>query len=108
MSKLFAPVFVALVVALSFALPALADKGSGGGGVPGELRLEGTVSAVDTTAGTVTITSGGVAVKLTTSATTKVERNGVKATLAAFKLGDRGQARYVAGGAAHKVEAVGP
>lgn len=107
MSKLFAPVFVALVVALSFAPPVLADKG-GGGGVPGELRVEGTVSAVDAAAGTVTITSGGVAVKLTVNATTKIERNGVKVTLAAFKLGDRGQARYVAGGAAHKVEATGP
>lgn len=105
MSKLFAPVVVALAVALSFASPVLADKGSGGG-QQGQMKVEGSVTAV--TASTVTITTrGGAAVTVTVGAATKVERNDRRATLAAFKVGDRGQALYAAGGLASKVEATG-
>ncbi len=107
MSKFFAAVAASLAVALAFSAPALADKGSGGG-QKGEMKVEGTVSAVDAAAGTVSITSGGKVVTVTVTATTKVERNGNTATLAAFKLGDRGQALYSASGVASKVQATGP
>ncbi len=107
MSKSFAPAIAALVVALSFTAPALADKG-GGGGQQGQLKVEGAVSAVDAKAGTVSISSGGKVVTVSVTPATKVERNGKHATLAAVKVGDRGQAVYAAGGAASKVEATGP
>jgi hypothetical protein len=108
MSKLFAPAVVALAFALSFAPPALADKGSSGGAKT-ELRAEGTVSAVKAAAGTISIrTQSGAVVTVSTTAATKVERNGVTVKLSAFKVGDRGQVRYAAGGVASKVEASGP
>jgi hypothetical protein len=109
MFKLFG--LAVLVCLLPFVNPIQAGgSGSGGGGgrVQGELRLEGTITAVNPAAGTVTIrTQAGAAITVTTSAMTKIERNGVQVGLAAFKIGDRGQARYVAGGAAHQVEATG-
>jgi type 1 fimbria pilin len=108
MSKLFAVVAVALAVALSFTCPAKAEKG-GGGGQAGQLKVEGTVTAVEPSVGTLTITTkGGVEVKLSVTATTKIERNDRKSALASFKIGDRGQAIYAPGGAASKVEATGP
>lgn len=103
----FVAALAALVVALSFSAPALAGNGSGGG-QQGQLKVEGTVSAVDVSNGTVSITSGGKVVTVTVGVGTKVERNGRPATLAAFKVGDRGQAVYSAGGVASKVQAVGP
>jgi hypothetical protein len=108
MLKCCAPVLVALAVALSFASPARADKGSSGGAKT-EVRAEGTISAVNVAAGTVSIrTQSGAVVTVSTTATTKIERNGVAVKLSAFKVGDRGQARYAAGGVATKVEATGP
>src|SRR5262249_40056379 len=56
-------------------------------------KVEGTVTAVNAAAGTVTIrTQGGSAVLVRTGPSTKVERNGVHTTLAAFQVGDRGEA----------------
>lgn len=108
MTRLFAPVFVAVAVALAFPAAAPADKGSGGGQV-GQLKVEGTVTAVEPSVGTLTITTkGGVEVKLSVTADTKIERNGQASTLASFKIGDRGQALYAAGGVASKVQATGP
>lgn len=71
-------------------------------------RVEGTVAAVGS--GHVTIrTRGGTAVQVTVSSSTKIERNGRRVALSAFKVGDRGQARLVAGSQlATKVEAAGP
>lgn len=109
MSKLYAAVVAALVVTLSFTAPVLASGKGSGGAQQGELRVEGSITAVNAAAGTVTIrTQSGASVTVTTNAATKIERNGVHATLAAFKIGDRGQARYAAGGLASKVEATGP
>ncbi len=100
---------LAVIVALSsFAVPTAALAGPGsGGGKPTETRVEGTVVAVNAAAGSVSIrTQGGAVVVVTAAAGTKVERNGVRATVAQFKVGDRGQARLT-GGAATKLEATG-
>lgn len=47
-------------------------------------------------------------VTVVVNATTKIERNDVRATLAAFRIGDRVQAILGANGIATKVEATGP
>ena len=58
-------------------------------------KIEGTVTAVDTTANTVTIEkSGGLAITVQAVEHTKIEYNGKHATLADFQIGDRGQAVY--------------
>ncbi len=79
-------------------------SGSGSGDVT---RIEGTIVAVNAAGRTVTIRRGAsnVVVRLTASA--KIERNDVETTLAAFKVGDFGQARLGSDGLAFKVEAVG-
>jgi len=61
-----------------------------------QAEVEGTVSAVDATAGTISITPehGGTAVALKTDSTTKISRNGAVATLADIKVGDDAEARY--------------
>lgn len=87
---------VAVVVALAAATltssAAIASgPGSGGGGGSTETRVEGTVTSVNATAGTLVITTqGGTAVTVTTTSSTKIERNERRATLSAFKVGDRG------------------
>jgi hypothetical protein len=75
-----------------------------------DVRVQGTITAVDVDAGTVTITTqNGTAVTVTVDANTKIERNGQETTLDALQIGDRGQARYdPATGIASKVEATGP
>ena len=89
------------------------DDGSGsggsGGGTPASAgRFEGTVTAVDVAAGTVTIRlQNGTVVVIRTGPATKVERNDRHTTLAAFRAGDRGEARVGADGVATKVEAAG-
>lgn len=109
MSKYILPVAVvlALTAVASLAPFAYADRGPGNGGA-NETRVEGTITAVNVTAGSVVITTqGGTAITVPTIAATKIERNGVRVTLAAFKVGDRGQAR-ITNGVATKLEAVGP
>jgi len=65
-------------------------------------RLEGRVNDVDPKAGTVTI---GKLIVLTDKGT-KIERNGLEATLEEFQVGDRGQVRWDARtGVVSKVEA---
>ena len=72
-------------------------------------KVEGMITAVNAAVGTVTITTrGGMAVTLSTTAATKIERNDRRATLTAFRVGDRGQAEYDASKVASKVEATGP
>ena len=69
------------------------------------LRVEGLITAVDTTAGTVTI---GTRV-IQTDSLTKIERNDAHVRLSAIQVGDKGQARIPAGSAvASKLEAEGP
>lgn len=99
---------VMAVVCGPAAVPAQADRGSGGNSGPGnggaqEIRIEGTVTAVG--ASSVTINATVVPV----GAATKIERNGVRVPLSAIRVGDRGQARILAGAAvASRVESVGP
>ena len=74
------------------------------GGNNNEIRVEGTVTAVDVAAGTVTI--GSTLVR--TNALTKIERNDVRVPLSSIRPGDRGQARIPIGSTiASKVESVG-
>ena len=64
---------------------------------------------MDATAGTVTIRlANGTTVVVKTGPGTRVERNDAHATLAAFRTGDAGQAKFGSDGVALKVEATGP
>ena len=75
------------------------------------IGVEGRLQSVDVARRTVTIrTSRGQNRVIVTNANTKIERNDRRATLAAFKIGDRVEAKYtsVDAPAAVKVEAVGP
>jgi Cu/Ag efflux protein CusF len=57
--------------------------------------VEGTVTAVDATAGTISIDpEHGAAVDLHTDSTTRISRNGAAATLADIQAGDSAEARY--------------
>ncbi len=79
-----------------------------GGSTATETRVEGAATAVDPAAGTVTVrTQTGAAVTVKSGTKTKVERNGKDATLAAFKVGDKVEARVGADGIATKLEATG-
>lgn len=74
-----------------------------------ELRVEGIVTELSVANGTVRLQTRGGMVVVSTSAATKIERNGRRATLAAFLIGDRAQARFATiPGPATKLEAVGP
>jgi Mrp family chromosome partitioning ATPase len=67
-------------------------------------RVESKVNAVNTMAGTVTIGKTTVI----TNVATKIERNGVRVQLSAFRIGDFGQARLIGTSMlASKVEARG-
>lgn len=72
-------------------------------------KVEGTITAIDLGAQSVTIQpKSGAAVTVLATTTTKIERNDVHATLADFKLGDFGQAHYNAlTMQASKIEATG-
>ena len=72
-------------------------------------KVEGTITAVDLGAQSVTIQPlSGAAVTVFATALTKIERNDLHATLADFQVGDRGEARYNAATMqASKIEATG-
>ena len=75
---------------------------------PTETRVEGSLTAVDAAAGTVTLRpQTEAAVTVRAGARTKVERNNRETTLAAFKVGDKVEARVGADGVATKLEATG-
>jgi hypothetical protein len=87
-------------------------SGSGGGSSSGGdsgtvTRIEGTIVAVDTAGRTVTLRRGSSTVLIRLTTTAKVERNDIGTTLAAFKVGDFGQARLGSDGLAFKMEAIG-
>lgn len=93
----------------------IADDGRGNddpngdrGGLKGN-RVEGTVATVNASLGNVSIMlKDGSLFTVTTNASTKIERNGFRATLSSFKDGDRGQAIFdPATRVASKVEATG-
>lgn len=105
--RLFVGFVVAGVLALGLVGPAAKDAYAKGNK---NLRVEGVAVSIDVNAGTVLVTtSQNGLVGVATGAQTKIERNGVKVTLAAFRIGDRVQARFQTGNAvAVKIEAVGP
>ena len=93
---------------LTLKLEAGADGDEGGGGTGEQTRVEGTITAVDLAAATVTVrTRSGQDVVVSVAPATKVERNDLEPTLAAFQVGDFGEARFDAAGATLKIEAVG-
>jgi hypothetical protein len=80
----------------------LEAEGAGGGTGGEELEIRGMVTAVDSSAGTLTI--GTTLVQ--TNAQTRIERNHSQALLFEIQVGDRGEARIPAGSAfASRVEA---
>lgn len=83
--------------------------GNGGGGSGGEVavgKVEGVITATNTTAGTVSIRrAGGTVVVVHAGPLTKIERNDVTVSLTAFVIGDRGEALIGSDGVATKVEA---
>jgi hypothetical protein len=82
--------------------------GSSGGTTTGVTRVEGTIAAVNVAARTVTFRFGNGGTRVVTvAANAKVERNDEETALAAFVIGDFGQARLDANGVAIKIEAVG-
>ena len=95
-----------LAVALMLATPSVTI--ASGGVQAGETKVEGTVTAVDAANLKVSIKQqNGTTVVVQAAGGTKIERNGVRVPLSAFKVGDRGQAIISANGIARKLEAVG-
>ncbi|MGC8855740.1 MAG: DUF5666 domain-containing protein [Anaerolineae bacterium] len=71
-------------------------------------HLKGVIAAIDTTAGTLTVTpaKGGADVIITVTPTTRIKRQGKPATLADLQVGDRVEIKYnPATGVAEKIEA---
>ena len=88
--------------AAMFAGPAAAREGKEG------KEVEGKVTAVDATAGTITITTHkGTATTLTIPSSAKITRNHKTATLADFLVGDRAEANLDATGAVTRLEGKG-
>ncbi|MBM3980989.1 MAG: hypothetical protein FJ304_12020 [Planctomycetes bacterium] len=83
-------------------------SGSGNsGGITGT-KVEGTVVAVNAAAGQVAIrTRGGTVLTVAAAPGAKIERNDLHTTLAAFKVGDLGEALLGTTGLALKIEAYG-
>ncbi len=78
---------------------------SGNSGTPA-VSLEGSVTAIDTAASTVSIRDqAGIVTVVHTGTGTVIERNGVKATLATFVVGDHSEAKIATNGIAVKLEA---
>lgn len=79
------------------------------GRTPRQNKVEGVITAVNVTTGQVAIRMrNGVTVVVVATAATKIERNDLHASLAAFRLGDRGQALFDNSFLASKIEATGP
>jgi hypothetical protein len=74
----------------------LADKGKGKGGngsQTAQAKIEGTITGVGPTSVTIRPRAGAVRT-IIVNAATKVERNDRHVRLAAFKVGDRGEALF--------------
>lgn len=85
------------------------DRGGGSGGDITGTKIEGTITAVNAGAGQVTLRLlNGVSRTVALAPGAKVERNDLSTTLAAFRVGDRGEAILGTNGLALKVEAEGP
>lgn len=108
MYKFLASACVAMAVALTVT-PAPTLASGPGRGNPRPLKVEGTITGVNLVTGQVAITTiSGQTVVVVAVPATKIERNGMRVPLGAFRLGDRGQALFAANGVAFKIEAVGP
>ncbi len=84
------------------------QKGKNAPKSPAQAKVEGVITAVGASSVTITRRSGA-STTVGVNATTKVERNDRRATLAAFKVGDQGEALFNATTlVASKVEATGP
>lgn len=85
-----------------------AASGRGNGGArPG--KVEGTITGFVAANGVVIRKQDGQSVTVVPDVGAKIERNGVRATIGQFQVGDRGQALYEPStGVATKIEAVGP
>ena len=96
----------AFIGATDLSTPAFAGGGTGNGAR--EPRLEGILVSVSSPTVTIRL-KNGTSRSITITGTTKIERNGRTASLAAFRTGDRVQARFTANGSAVvKFEGVGP
>jgi hypothetical protein len=85
------------------------DNGGVSGGSITGMKIEGTIIAVNAGAGQVTFRfQNGTTRTVSLAAGAKVERNDLSTTLAAFKIGDHGEAILDATGLALKIEAEGP
>jgi hypothetical protein len=93
---------LALALLVGSPSPAIADGGDG------SVRIEGVVTGINLATGQVAIQNRAGTFVVIVVPATKVERNGMRVPLAAFRLGDRGQARTMANGVGVKIEAVGP
>lgn len=83
------------------------DNGGGGGGQTGESRAEGIISALTDNSVSIRLQSGQIVTVLVNN-NTIIERNDLHVPLSAFRIGDRGEARFDASSLlARKVEAVG-
>ncbi len=84
---------------------------SGGGGTSGGItgqKVEGRITAVNAAAGQVAIRTGnGTVVTVAAAPGAKIERNDIHVTLAAFRVGDLGEALLGTNGLALKIEASG-
>lgn len=87
----------------------LAASGSGGGGTR-EIRVEGTLTLVNTVDSFVQIrVQNGATVSVKVLSSTKIERNGLHVALSALRVGDRAQARIqTSTNMTTKLESVGP
>ncbi|MFO0923061.1 MAG: hypothetical protein U0905_11310 [Pirellulales bacterium] len=95
---------VALAVFLGSALTGGKVQAAGGS----DPRLEGVLVSMAAPAVGIR-TQAGVVRVIVIPTTAKIERNGVRTNLSAFKLGDRVQARFTSNGAVvTKFEGVGP
>lgn len=84
---------------------------SGGGGTSGGItgqKVEGRITGVNAAAGQVAIRTGsGTVVTVAAAPGAKIERNDIHVTLAAFRVGDLGEALLGTNGLALKLEATG-
>jgi hypothetical protein len=106
------PVLAAAALALLFTADAGASgpkrgRGNDGTNQPRSLKVEGVITALGPSS--VTISSGRQVVTVGVSSATKLERNGARVPLSAFRVGDKAQAIYdPKTNLASKVEAVSP
>ena len=85
------------------------DNGGGSGGSlpPGASKLEGTITAVDVNARTVSLRVNGGTTVVRVATNAKIERNEAETSLSAFRVNDFGEALIGSDGFAFKIEATG-